>query len=261
LSTTTIPFYAGQVLYTQWISYGIRDVDNITVASLSPPQLKFDTSSSSITSVNAQGTLTVRLTQDDGTPIANEPVTFSANPNGLTFSPLQVTTDANGVASVQAFSALSNVYSVVAHAAGIDSDTWVFVVYDPSGSAAGAGWYCPLDDNGNMMAGKAIFGFLTKYIKDVATGNLEFQYHIDEKLNLRSTSIQWLVVSGSSAHFKGQGTVNGVAGYYFDVISHDGTNGDTFAIKIWSGDPDNGGTLIHSSHNTLAGGNISVRTK
>jgi len=34
-----------------------------------------------------------------------------------------------------------------------------------------------------------------------------------------------------------------------------------FSIKIWYGDPDTDGTLIHSSHNDLAGGNIIVRTK
>ena len=255
---STIPvIQEGQVMYTQWISYGQREVDNITISSFEPPVLRFDTSSGSIAAINTAGSLTVRLTQADGTPIANKPVSFSSTPGGLTFSPEPSMTNANGMASVSVSTATSNVYNVVAHAAGVDSDSWVFVAYDPSGSAAGGGWYYPLDDSGNAMPGTASFGFVTQYVRKGVTGNLEFQYHIDEKLNLKSTSIEWLVVSGSNAHFKGQGTLNGVGGYSFDVICHDGTNGDTFAIKIWNAE----GTLIHSSHNTLSGGNISIRTK
>lgn len=73
------------------------------------------------------------------------------------------------------------------------------------------------------------------------------------------------MVSGRNAQFKGTATLNGEPGYYFRVIAQDngepGAGRDTFAIKIRFGDPEDEGTLIHSSHNTLAGGNIIVRTK
>ena len=62
--------------------------------------------------------------------------------------------------------------------------------------------------------------------------------------------------------------MNGAPSYYFRVIAHDGGepsadgDGDRFSIKIWDGDLDDPETdLVHSSHNTLSGGNIQVRIK
>jgi TolB protein len=141
----------------------------------------------------------------------------------------------------------------------------LLVVYDPNGMAAGGGLYNPLDDDETSMPGTASFGFITKIKDSSATGNLEFQYHVEDKLNLKSTSITWLVVSGSNAQFKGTATLNGEPGYYFKVIAKDNgelEDSDWFSIKIWNGNSDTeSSTLVHSSHNTLAGGNIKVRTK
>jgi hypothetical protein len=54
----------------------------------------------------------------------------------------------------------------------------------------------------------------------------------------KSTSYQWLVVSGARAQYKGSGTLNGAAGYGFLLTAIDGqVNGgggtDKFRIKIW----------------------------
>ena len=60
------------------------------------------------------------------------------------------------------------------------------------------------------MIGKATFGFVAKARKGqtIPDGNTEFQFHA-AKLNFKSQSYEWLVVSGSKATFKGVGTLNG----------------------------------------------------
>ena len=96
-------------------------------------------------------------------------------------------------------------------------------------------------------------------------GNLEFQFQTGD-LNLKSTSIDWLVISSENAQFKGQARVNGTEGYFFRVIAKDfgepGVDTDEFDIKIWDGDPDDVDTsLVHNSKNVLGGGNIVVHKK
>jgi hypothetical protein len=85
----------------------------------------------------------------------------------------------------------------------------------------------------------ATFGFVSKYQKgsSVPTGNTEFQFHAGG-LNFKSTSYEWLVVSGAKAQYKGVGTINGAGSYGFILTAVDGqSNGgggiDKFRIKIW----------------------------
>ena len=63
-----------------------------------------------------------------------------------------------------------------------------------------------------MAAGKANFGFVSKYKKgaSVPTGKTEFNFKAGD-LNFHSDSYQWLVVTqdGTNAQFKGSGTING----------------------------------------------------
>ncbi len=137
-----------------------------------------------------------------------------------------------------------------------------FVVYDPSGGfVTGGGW---IDSPAGACkdtavcldaTGKATFGFNAKYKKgaNVPDGNTEFQFHAGN-LNFHSTDYQWLVVAGSTAKFKGTGTVNGVDGYTFQINADDG-HPDQFRMQIWhhgSGlvydngpDEDIGGGLDH----------------
>jgi hypothetical protein len=114
------------------------------------------------------------------------------------------------------------------------------VVYDPSaGFVTGGGWITasagsfPADPS---VSGPGRFGFVSKYKKgaNVPDGNTEFQFHAGD-LNFHSSSYQWLVVAGTKAMYKGEGTVNGDAGYSFLVSAVDGGKGgvDRFRIKIW----------------------------
>lgn len=144
-----------------------------------------------------------------------------------------------------------------------ESDPVFFVVYDPEGGfATGGGWIYP-DEASTLPGGKANFGFVAKYKRGSSTGNLEFQYQ-DAEINLKSTTIDWLVISGVSAQFQGTGTINGEGVYTFRVMARDkgepGVGTDEFDIKIWEGIDTEVGP-IHNAKNIIAGGNIVVHKK
>ncbi len=90
----------------------------------------------------------------------------------------------------------------------------IVVMYDPSaGFVTGGGWidspvgaYKP----DASLAGKATFGFVSKYQKGatVPEGNTQFVFHAGN-LNFHSKTYQWLVVSGGKFQYKGVGTING----------------------------------------------------
>ena len=117
------------------------------------------------------------------------------------------------------------------------------VVYDPQGGfVTGGGWinspagaYVP----DNTLAGKATFGFVSKYQKGatVPTGKTEFQFKV-ANLNFHSESYDWLVVAGSQAKYKGTGTINGEGNYGFMLSAVDGAV-DKFRIKIWDKESEN----------------------
>ena len=60
------------------------------------------------------------------------------------------------------------------------------------------------------LTGKANFGFVSKYQKgvNIPTGSTEFQFKAGD-LHFKSTAYDWLVITGHSAKFKGEGTING----------------------------------------------------
>ncbi len=144
-----------------------------------------------------------------------------------------------------------------------DSDPVFFVVCDPDGGrATGGDRFCP-DDDSTLPGGKANFGFTAEYKKGVSTGKLNFR-HKDADIRLKSTSIDWLVISSVSAQFQGTGTINGEGLYTFRVNAKDngkhGAGSDHFDIKIWNGtntedDP------YHLAKNTISGGDIKVHMK
>jgi predicted extracellular nuclease len=111
------------------------------------------------------------------------------------------------------------------------------IVYDPnSGFVTGGGW---IDSPAGAytadpsLTGKATFGFVAKYQKGatVPVGNTEFQFKTGD-LNFQSVSYEWLVVAGSKAQFKGEGTINGAGSYKFMLTATD-SNPDKFRIRIW----------------------------
>ena len=143
------------------------------------------------------------------------------------------------------------------------------VVRDAAGgSVSGGGWinspigaYVP----DPALAGKANFGFASKYEKgtNVPRGNTEFQFKAGH-MNFHSSSYDWLVVdqNGSSAQFKGSGTVNGSGTYKFMLWAGDAVP-DTFRIRIWSEGSDGAEVVVYDngSNQAIGGGSIVVHTK
>ncbi|MEQ1824517.1 MAG: matrixin family metalloprotease [Pirellula sp.] len=126
----------------------------------------------------------------------------------------------------------------------------MFVVYDPSGGfVTGGGWInspAGAYTANPLLTGKANFGFNSKYQNGnhVPTGNTEFQFKV-ANFNFKSTSYEWLVVSGAKARFRGVGTVNGIGSYGFELTAWDGqvSGGggvDKFRVKIWNNNQGNG---------------------
>ncbi|CBG68311.1 MULTISPECIES: family 43 glycosylhydrolase [Streptomyces] len=110
------------------------------------------------------------------------------------------------------------------------------VVYDrKAGGATGDGSFTSpagAYPAGPKLTGKADFSFTAAYGKsgNKPSGKVAFDF-AGAKLKFRSTSTEWLVVTGSEAVLQGYGTVNGKGGYLFRVTATDGP--DTFQIKIW----------------------------
>ena len=144
-----------------------------------------------------------------------------------------------------------------------DSATALVVVYDPDGGfVTGGGWFespAGAYKAAPELAGKATFGFVSKYKKgaSVPTGNTQFQFTAGD-LDFKSTQYEWMVVTGGkAANFKGSGTINGAGDYKFMIWTDDGQP-DTLQIKIWA---DNGVVYDNGKHQPISGGSIVVHAK
>jgi hypothetical protein len=155
----------------------------------------------------------------------------------------------------------------------VASDSIVIVVFDPAdGFTTGGGWFVP--DSGSFVnelpvtdtVSKANFGFIVKYKKGQSNpnGDLEFQYKAGS-INLKSTQMDWMVISANRVRFKGLATINGAGQYTFKVTADDnaepGAGIDTFKVEIWMGsvDTENGPpSPKHLTQGTLGGGNIQI---
>jgi hypothetical protein len=149
------------------------------------------------------------------------------------------------------------------------------VVYDPEdGFVTGGGWInspAGAFKANPALTGKANFGFNSQYKngQSVPTGNTEFQFHAGS-LNFKSSSYEWMVISGQKVRYRGVGTINGSGSYGFELTAIDskvaGTSTtDRFRIKIW--DKNRGNSVVYDNENiadgadpstTLAGGNITI---
>jgi hypothetical protein len=139
-------------------------------------------------------------------------------------------------------------------------------VYDPQGGfVTGGGWVDSPDsaDLENGASGKAIFGFVSKYLPGQSTpdGNLQFRFK-DGDINFHSTNMDWLVVTGEPrAMFRGDGSLNGASTCKFEVDAWDESSGgedeDAFGLKIYACGPGNA-DRYHLPATTLGGGSIKI---
>lgn len=168
-------------------------------------------------------------------------------------------TETNGSGTVQAshIYTAAGVYTlglIVTDGDGISVAALPFqyvVVYDPSaGFITGGGWYtspagaCPATPS---ASGKLHFGIDVKYQAGATVPSGSTQLTVQEcNLSFQSTGYQWLVIAGTSAQFKGTGTINGSGNYTFLItLSVGGTTGpNLIRIKIWDTTT---GTIIYDS--------------
>ena len=130
---------------------------------------------------------------------------------------------------------------------GSGSDSVIIAVIDPdAGFVTGGGFIdspAGAYPAGPALAGKANFGFVSKYKKDATAatppnGQVEFQFHAGS-VNFHSEGTNWLVVTDGKAMYRGIGRINGAGNYGFFIIAYDGKDSgsaDRFRIKIWNMD-------------------------
>jgi alpha-tubulin suppressor-like RCC1 family protein len=149
------------------------------------------------------------------------------------------------------------------------------VVFDPgAGFVTGGGWVnSPTGAYAAdpTLTGRANFGFVSRYQKGaiVPSGNSEFQFQAGN-LNFKSTSYDWLVISGPQAKYKGTGSINGAGDFGFLLSAVDGVvagggGTDKFRIKIWNKaagtiiyDNQIGGTEDAAAATGISGGDIVI---
>lgn len=114
------------------------------------------------------------------------------------------------------------------------------VIYGGPGFVTAGGWlnsaagsYYP--DPG--QSGRANFGFNARNRDGLTSGQTEFQFHRDGRMNFHSSRYDWLAVSGPWALYAGSGTINGDGDYAFLVSVIDGKKAadriHRLRMKIW----------------------------
>ena len=210
------------------------------------------TASPNPTAINAGTTLTANV--DESTTGGSDIFSAEYNIDGGSFMPMAAVippfdqVSENVIASVAPFSA-TGLHTLCVR--GTDapgnvgaSQCIVLVVYDPMGRFATGGGAvnspAGADLANTSAAGTATFGFVSKYWPGGITpdGSLEFQFNAGN-LNFKSTSMDWLVVTGEPrAIFRGSGTINGAAVCKFQVDAWDGSFSsselDAFGLRIFS---------------------------
>lgn len=141
----------------------------------------------------------------------------------------------------------------------------MLVVYDPSGGfVTGGGWIdSPVGSHTDDVttSGPARFGFVAKYKRGatVPDGNTEFHFQAAD-LRFSSTSYDWLVVSGNTARYMGEGQLGGADGFTFMMWACDvdaggtcsGHDFDTVRMQIWETDTE------HVVYDSAAGGDSAT---
>ena len=163
-----------------------------------------------------------------------------------------VTCDASGCTGSTTYTA-AGIYdvaiSVTDSEGAVATTTFASViVYDAkAGHVTGGGWFA-------TASGKAHLNVNVKYLpgQSAPAGNTKFDI---AGVAFNSTSYEWLVVSGSTATWRGKGTVNGAGTYSFEASAVDGA--DAFRIRIWD-TVSNAVVYDTATSQLLGGGNITI---
>jgi alpha-tubulin suppressor-like RCC1 family protein len=234
--------------------------------------------SASFTYADHSDTHTAVFTWGDGT--SSVPVVM---PDGNGFGPAYLTeSSGSGFAYASHSYSTAGVYTItltVTDRYGLSAQS-VFefaVVYDPAaGFVTGGGWInSPAGAYAAdpTLTGRANFGFVSRYQKGAAvpSGDTEFQFQAGN-LKFKSTTYDWLVISGPQAKYKGSGSINGGGDFGFLLSAVDGavTGGggtDKFRIKIWNKvtgtviyDNQTGGTEDAAATTMISGGDIVIHS-
>lgn len=211
----------------------------LTVTVNAPPVLGAITAPTA--PVQLGGSITASATFTDVDPSASRNYPVSIDWGDGTASYTNQLANPGSISSAHTYAA-AGVYTVAisvadkVNTAPVSQIFQYVVVYDPNGGfVTGGGWInSPAGAyvRDPSLSGKATFGFVSKYQKgaNAPTGNTQFQFR-EGSFDFKSTTYQWLVISGSRAQFKGTGTVNGAGDYGFLLTATDGQP-DQFRIKI-----------------------------
>ena len=196
-------------------------------------------------------TFNATVTSAGGTPTGT--VTFRDGATVLA----TVAVDASGQATYMTSSLFLGAHPITAtyngddNFAGSTSAALIQTVVVPASTESvkvNGGGFITLATGGNGSFG--LVGMVSK--TDVASGNVEYQDH-DAGLNIKSSTITAVVVTGTHARMFGKATVNGAGSFDFvvdvDDLGEPGAGVDKFQIQLSNG---------YSAGASLSGGNIQV---
>lgn len=187
------------------------------------------TATATVTVRNVAPTARITAPADGATITAGTPVIFTGSftdPGTLDTQTARWSFGATGFSATNTFAAAgfpTVTLTVTDKDGGVGTASIGLIVVNPSaGFVTGGGWIA-------LPSGKANFGFNARYNGATPTGDTEFQA---PGVNFHSTSYRFLVVVGSSIEVAGAGTLNGTAGYSFQVSAVEGSP-DKLRMHIW----------------------------
>jgi predicted extracellular nuclease len=129
---------------------------------------------------------------------------------------------------------------------------------DTPGFATGGGWYrSPAGALAGdpSYSGKALFELDAKYESGLVVPTGEFTLNLEgTTFALASTSVDWVVLRDNEARLGGAATVNGAAGYSYQVTATDGGKNDTIRVVV----RDSSMAVVYDSGQTRVTGQVSI---
>jgi hypothetical protein len=218
--------------------------------------------------VSVQGqpdALTATVLAADGTPLPNVPVTWTATGAGGVVNDEAVTAG-DGLAGANALSDAPGTQTVTATVGTLSASvtvTWLGLTApcatcggtsaNTPGKASGGGWFV------SGGSAKRHFGVDATYNTGAALPGGSVAYDDGAGTSVSANVVDRFRISGATAVLNGPATVNGRAGYRYEVtVTDNGEPGrnDTFKIVLTRpGDM----AYSYSASGTLGGGNIKVQ--